>query len=297
MRGCFPHELDVLRQRRVHVPAQVSCATRSRQTLCWGAGWNVAREDDRRLACVFPTIDEPGRFACRRVGDAREHHALRTFDSGRITREARNVVSRFVAYTGPVVVEQAIQQAAQRAVDMRQLAAAARDVERDIGATTGGRDGQQDGPCSKQALEFGQAVVERRVVTAVRGVDDHGFRLRGRVVGIQRRFTAAVAHVEQAICDLESQPHATRRVAVTARRHAYAAHLDATLERQTLARDGVTQKAPDNVRGVNGWVADLRQQLQRARMIAVAVRKQHGIDVPDVRNIRPQPRLWPVTQV
>jgi hypothetical protein len=90
----------------------------------------------------LPGFDEPGRFACRCIGDACEHHALRIFDSRRITREPRNVGNRFAVDAGPVIVDKIIEQAAERTVDMRQPAAASSNVERDIRSTTGGRNGE-----------------------------------------------------------------------------------------------------------------------------------------------------------
>ena len=44
-------------------------------------------------------------------------------------------------------------------------------------------------------------------------------------------------------------------------------------------------------------VANFDPELERARMIAMAVRKQQSIDVTDVRDVGPQPGLRAITQI
>src|SRR6478672_5589033 len=144
-------------------------------------------------------------------------------------------------------------------------------MQRDFRPPPCRRNGQQYGSRIEQAVEFFLHMSERRVVDAIRCVDDRDFRWRRRVARVYQRFTAVITHVKQSTADGEMNPNAARCVTAATGGGTNAKHFGNSTERQRDFLYVSREHAAHDVARIYRRIAQRLAELRTPGMIAVAM--------------------------
>ena len=93
------------------------------------------------------------------------------------------------------------------------------------------------------------------------------------------------------------QPYAAWSVTVSPRRDSHAADRRITAQGQTSTIDARWKLASYDLGRIHGGIADLREELERAGMVAMAVREQYCVDFTHATYIGPQAGLRSIAQI